>query len=293
MPSTFTTNLNLELQGTGENSGTWGAVLNSAALAIVDQAMGGVQTLSLSSSNVTVTTSQSQNNAFKLTGTLTANVDVTFPAIGRTYFVANNTTGNFTVTLKCAGGGTSAVIEQGRNGFFILDAVNVIAQAAGIPSGMMCAFAYSSPVPSGWLYCNGQAVSRTTYSALFALIGITYGAGDGTTTFNVPDMRAYWMRGWDDGRGIDTGRVMGSNQAEMIGPHTHSGTTGNDSPDHTHGYTEPVGNSGAGGGGFITTRANSTTNGASNRHQHPFTTNNNSGTENRVINVAVAYFIKT
>lgn len=125
MASTFTPNLNLELQGTGDNPGTWGTVLNTAALAIVDQVLGGVQTLSLSNVNVNVSTSQSQNNYIKLTGTLTGNVVVTFPAIGRTYFIKNSTTGSFSVTIACAGGGASVVIAQGESGFFVLDAANV------------------------------------------------------------------------------------------------------------------------------------------------------------------------
>ncbi len=99
MVSTFSTNLGLELQGTGDNSGTWGAVLNTDALNIIDLAMGGVQTLSLSNVNVNVTTTQSQNNAFRLTGTLTGNVIITWPAIGRTYFISNETSGAFSVTL--------------------------------------------------------------------------------------------------------------------------------------------------------------------------------------------------
>ena len=64
--------------------------------------------------------------------------------------------------------------------------------------------------PSHSLYCDGSAVSRTTYADLFAKIGTTYGAGDGSTTFNVPDLRGEFIRGWDDGRGADPSRVFGS-----------------------------------------------------------------------------------
>lgn len=69
-----------------------------------------------------------------------------------------------------------------------------------------------STAPTGWLKANGDAVSRTTYAALFAAIGTTYGEGDGSTTFNLPDLRGEFIRGWDDGRGVDSGRVMGSRQ---------------------------------------------------------------------------------
>lgn len=58
----------------------------------------------------------------------------------------------------------------------------------GIPTATIVPWTDSS-VPSGFLECNGAAVSRTTYSALFAIVGTTYGAGDGSTTFNVPDLQ--------------------------------------------------------------------------------------------------------
>lgn len=71
-------------------------------------------------------------------------------------------------------------------------------------------------VPDGYLELAGQAISRTTYSALFTLFGTTYGAGDGSTTFNLPDLRGEFVRGWDHGRGIDTGRTLGSTQDDAI-----------------------------------------------------------------------------
>ena len=86
--------------------------------------------------------------------------------------------------------------------------------------GTVLAFAMES-APSGWLKCNGAAISRTTYSALFTAIGTTFGAGDGSTTFNVPDLRGEFVRGWDDARAVDTGRVFGSAQADELKSHTH------------------------------------------------------------------------
>ena len=76
--------------------------------------------------------------------------------------------------------------------------------------------------PSGWLKANGATISRTTYAALFAAIGTTFGAGDGSTTFALPDMRGEFARGWDDGRGVDSGRVFGSAQADELKSHTHT-----------------------------------------------------------------------
>ena len=88
--------------------------------------------------------------------------------------------------------------------------------------GMISAFA-SSAAPSGWLECNGQAVSRSTYSKLYSAIGTTFGAGNGSTTFNVPDLRGEFIRGWSHGRsGVDAGRTVGSFQDQSIQSHAHS-----------------------------------------------------------------------
>ena len=81
--------------------------------------------------------------------------------------------------------------------------------------GEVAFFACSTP-PSGWLKANGAAVSRTTYAALFAAIGTTFGAGDGRTTFNLPDLRGEFLRCLDDGRNIDRGRRLGSAQGDAI-----------------------------------------------------------------------------
>lgn len=86
--------------------------------------------------------------------------------------------------------------------------------------GQVCMFAMATP-PTGFLKCAGQAISRSTYSALFGLIGTIYGAGDGSTTFNLPDIRGEFIRGFDDGRGVDSGRVLGSIQADELKSHTH------------------------------------------------------------------------
>ena len=94
-----------------------------------------------------------------------------------------------------------------------------------VPSGAVLYFA-GPTAPAGWLKANGAAVSRTAYAALFAAIGTTYGAGDGSTTFNLPDLRGEFIRGWDDGRGIDRGRVLGSAQGDAIRNITGSIDTG-------------------------------------------------------------------
>jgi len=81
----------------------------------------------------------------------------------------------------------------------------------------------ANTAPTGYIKANGAAVSRTTYADLFTAIGTTYGAGDGSSTFNVPDLRGEFMRGWDDSRGIDTSRAFGSAQTDEFKSHSHDG----------------------------------------------------------------------
>jgi len=87
--------------------------------------------------------------------------------------------------------------------------------SAGILIGQVSFFTMST-APTGWLKCNGAAISRTTYAKLFAVTGTTYGVGNGSTTFNLPDLRGEFIRGFDDGRAIDSGRTFGSSQLDAL-----------------------------------------------------------------------------
>jgi phage-related tail fiber protein len=115
---------------------------------------------------------------------------------------------------KIRNGSNTAWITEG-----ILDPAGF--SPSGIPTGQIIHVALSS-APTGYLKANGAAVSRTTYATLFAAIGTTFGVGDGSTTFNVPDLRGEFMRGWDDSRGVDSGRAFGSAQADEFKSHTHA-----------------------------------------------------------------------
>lgn len=92
--------------------------------------------------------------------------------------------------------------------------------AGSIPAGAIMWFARDTP-PSGYLAANGANVSRTTYAGLFSAINTVFGAGDGTTTFTLPDLRGEFARGWDNGRGVDSGRAFGSAQTDLIKSHSH------------------------------------------------------------------------
>ncbi|QKN87913.1 putative tail fiber protein [Acinetobacter phage vB_AbaP_Alexa] len=90
----------------------------------------------------------------------------------------------------------------------------------GLPPGAIISVARNT-APSGYLKANGAAVSRATYADLFAAIGTTFGTGDGFNTFNLPDLRGEFVRGWADGRNVDSGRAFGSFQADEIKKHNH------------------------------------------------------------------------
>jgi microcystin-dependent protein len=111
--------------------------------------------------------------------------------------------------------------------------------ASGTPSGAIMPYAGSTS-PTDWLLCSGGAVSRTTYAALFAIIGTTYGIGDGSTTFNLPDLRGRSAFGVDDMGGTAANRIT-SAQSGIVG--TTLGATGGvesitlttaQLPSHTH-----------------------------------------------------------
>lgn len=126
-----------------------------------------------------------------------------------------------------------------------------LAANAGLPAGAVMSFAMAT-VPTGWLSCDGTLLSRTTYALLFAAIGTTFGVGDGSTTFAVPDLRGRFVRstGTD---GTATSLALGVKQATSNLVHTH----GVSDPGHFHGVSDP-------GHSHFVNDTNTTTNGFSN-----------------------------
>jgi microcystin-dependent protein len=90
-----------------------------------------------------------------------------------------------------------------------------------VPTGAVMPFAMNS-APSGWLQANGAAVSRSTYAALFSAIGTTYGAGNGSSTFNLPDLRGYFVRGAGTNADGTASAAFGAKQADALKSHTHT-----------------------------------------------------------------------
>ena len=161
-------------------------------------------------------------------------------------------------------------------------------------------------VPSGYLECNGNAVSRTTYAALFAIIGTTYGTGNGSSTFNLPDLRGEFVRGFDHGRGVDNNRSINDPQGSQFGRHNHnvsaSSTSSVSDPGHQHSMSVGFFNSLSSGGALAfrdagtSNRINNASTGISVSTSTSISQSNRGGTSNssetRPRNVAMMYIIK-
>ena len=120
-----------------------------------------------------------------------------------------------------AGSGLDADLLDGQQGAWYADIPSRLGFTPMPSNPGEVAFFARATAPAGWLKCDGSAVSRTTYAGLFAVIGTTFGTGNGVTTFNLPDLRGEFLRALDDGRGVDAGRTLGSPQADELEAHRH------------------------------------------------------------------------
>lgn len=207
MVSTFTTNKSFEKPARGDLPGTWDTPVNGN-MNLADSALGGLATIALLNSPVTLSSAQYANVFLRLTGAITANVPITLPAVGSFYTVINDTTNSsaFYVTmLTTAAGGQTIGIPPGTTTGIFTDGVN--ARFRNMPHlGSYWDYAGSS-MPSWitactvWPYlnCDGTSFSSAVYPALAAILG-------GTT---LPDAKGRLRMALDQGAGRVSSGVSG------------------------------------------------------------------------------------
>ena len=212
---------------------------------------------------------------------------------------------NVIFNLPASDGGAGEFLQTDGSGNLSFSIVQ------GVPTGSVFAMAVAS-VPSGYLECNGAAVSRSTYSVLFGVIGTTYGSGNGSSTFNIPDLRGEFVRGFDNGRGVDSGRSIATSQGSANASHNHSiSLSGTTSTKSLTGRIRKISEGFRANGsaeGVFTKKSdgnNNITGGSSNSavggvefdgtHNHTFSasgTSGSQGSEARPRNIAMMYIIK-
>jgi microcystin-dependent protein len=255
MSDTLSTLLQLLLQETGGNEDTWGELLNDT-LENVEQAIAGTTTKVVVTGTYTLTDNEARSAVLALSGTLTDNVTVEVPAHSKAYFVRNETSqGAFKVYLKVAG--QAALTELTAGGFQTYvcsgSALSSPTAGGGIPIGSIIDFA-GPATPANYLVCDGSAISRVTFANLFAAIGSTWGAGDGSTTFNLPNAADRYRRGSSGtyGVGVSLSQDVQSHThtgSFTIADHVHSvGVTINPAGTHNHSYSTPGASVGSPGG---------------------------------------------
>jgi microcystin-dependent protein len=205
--------------------------------------------------------------------------------------------------IKAASGDTFIVISDASSNCRVYAYMRAANPPPTIPVGASCDY-WGDTAPSFYLFLYGQSVSRTTYAALFAVIGVTYGVGDGSTTFTLPDCRGRVVAGKDNMGGTSanrltdqTGGLNGDTLGDTGGSETHtmarsampnvtlSGTTDN-SGNHTHDVNDGGANYSAGPGGqLVPTNANTQTQAGGN-HNHTVTTSSiNGGVTQTAMNI--------
>ena len=314
MASSYTTSLKIQEIGNGEQSGVWGSTTNTN-WTLIEQAVAGVQTITMSNSNYTLTnlngvSDEARNMVLVVQGTNSGIYQVIIPVNQpKMYVVSNQTAGSYAITIGTTGvGGTLISIPNGVTAQVYTDGTNTYSAQTGsagnflvngnlsvtgnqvdvgnmsvggtfgvtgtstftgIPSGPTAttgtnttqlattAFVNASitanpgvltgsllmwpttSAPTGYLNCDGTAVSRTTYASLFAVVSTTFGTGDGSTTFNLPNYTSRMPYG------TTIGATGGSADAVVV-THTHTATSNVTDLGHFH-YAGGAG--GCAGGG--------------------------------------------
>ncbi len=230
------------------------------------------------------------------TGTVTSAGDIVMSGNGSLQLPVGTTAQRPTAATGDIRFNTSLVAFEGYNGSVWGEL------AAGVPIGTVLSFAATSP-PSGFLECNGANVSRSTYASLFSTVGTSFGIGDGSSTFGLPDLRGQFVRGWVSNGSVDSGRTFGSTQTDQNKNHTHTTDSHNLTGTVTHLSSSLAQNPGSASGVFSKGTTQAATGAASGgsgsasaldfsgAHTHTVSSSGG-GAENRPTNVALMYVIK-
>jgi microcystin-dependent protein len=209
----------------------------------------------------------SASSTFSSNITMNAQSDVRFADADSSNYIAlqapTSVSANVTFSLPAADGSSGDVLQTDGSGN--------LSFTPSVPAGSVIPYAGTTN-PTGWLFCAGQAINRTTYSVLFAVIGTTYGVGDGSTTFNIPDLRGRLVAGQDDMGGTSANRLTGQSggvNGDVLGAsggaETHTLTAGQLPTSATYQReTSHGGQSGTSGSGLAQTPAQTALTGANN-----------------------------
>lgn len=308
MASTYSPSLRIELIGTGDQSGLWGDTTNSNLGDLIEQAITGVESIPMTDADYTLSAlngsvDEARNAVVIMTsvGSLTGTRNLIIPAEEKLYIVKNSTTGGQSLIVKTSGG-AGYTVPNGQtasiycNGTDCFQSISTITNASllGTPTAPTAAYGTNTTqiattafvqqaglpgeikmwptasAPTGYLMCNGQAVSRTTYAGLFALIGTTFGSGDGSTTFTLPNYVNRMPIGAGGSYAVaatggsadaitvaHTHTYSNSGTSSAAGAHSHSISD----PGHTHTDTSITGGGGVNfnGGGWANLTGSTTT----------------------------------
>jgi hypothetical protein len=237
MPSTFSPNLRIELIGNGEQAGNWGSSTNTNLGTIIEDAISGYETVSVTSANQAFTyadgaADQARNAMIELTTTTGAAFAVYAPPSPKTYIIYNAssftaTVYNSTVVGNTTAAGTGVAIPAGKTASVWTDGTDFSFQTTYVPPAAL------SPVldqvyPVGSIYLN--ATNATNPATLLGFgTWSAFGAGRVPVGFNAADPL------------FDTAEETGGSKDAIVVSHTHTGTTGNQSNDHAHGFSATTG----------------------------------------------------
>jgi microcystin-dependent protein len=241
MPAdTVSSGLQLLLMTDGLHNNDWGDQLN-VNLTKIESAATGLTHLTVSGGSYTLSDDEARAAILNVTGSLGTDQALVVPSRPKLWVVNSAVTGGSLIIQTAVPGSKLATLKAGVLQQVFCDGSNVY--RVNVPpseTGIMKMYA-GATIPDDYIICDGRSVSRVIYSDLFAKLGTTWGVGDGSSTFNVPDMRGRVPAGPDAMGSSPASRVTHSGSTALgaaIGEEQHTLSTG-EIPNHNHTLTDP------------------------------------------------------